>query len=463
MTTARVKWLPAHVSSIEVLAGGVFIAADRQIFRVQDPGELRFIYGAACRLELFEHAGRACAAWQDNDDRVVGVEALDGSEVDLPLEAAEALAFGRRSGGAAIQWKSSATGEWLVVFDSQTGQLDVRSCALAAASADGACIFLRQLKDGNQLVCLDRQWQRLWTVTLDKRPRSPWVEFGPMFSEDVVVVMSGINDARNEADLLAYSKQDGALRWCQRFEREVQAQVIDDRVYVAAGARMLVLDAQSGRVLVDANSGLTAAGDTTLWSDGRHLFFLSYKDRAVRVFSGDGQTLLNAWELPGGVTLARPAAVTRVGDTAYIPLVPTLGAGAGAAGGMLMLALEKVDAPAALVLEELADVARLSRVEKSGALHVRLEECAVDDVMRLGELTVRRAIEAHGSYLYQTTPNRAFTGDVVVEVAPELEKANADALDLLVTHIDAWAEYRGVASGKGDSPVRARWRTFSAT
>ena len=69
--------------------------------------------------------------------------------------------------------------------------------------------------------------------------------------------------------------------------------LIKDSLYLAMADRMIVLDAYSGKRILDEPSGINEPylGDT-LWSDGERLFMIRSTEPKIRVFSKDGKTVL---------------------------------------------------------------------------------------------------------------------------------------------------------------------------
>ncbi|WP_435106597.1 outer membrane protein assembly factor BamB family protein [Arhodomonas sp. AD133] len=157
--------------------------------------------------------------------------------------------------------------------------------------------------DDAELRCLDTELRVRWRQPVPARrpPRS--LNRGVNFVGDQVVVADVFGrSADAELAAVAFHRETGERLWETRLPGEGGSGVNrhGERLYAALDDRMVVLDLTDGRVVVDEPSGFpqpeVGKNRLTVFTDGEHI--LAAHSETLRVFSGDGRTLLDEVELP---------------------------------------------------------------------------------------------------------------------------------------------------------------------
>lgn len=84
----------------------------------------------------------------------------------------------------------------------------------------------------------------------------------------------------------------------------------------------------------------------------------------------------------------------------------------------------------------------------------------LDDVVRFGELAVKRVAALHGWQIWKSdTRNRKFDGRIVLKVdGAQLDRAKtAPLLDAMVKRVHGWATTMTVRAGTRKDPIAFRW------
>ena len=149
-------------------------------------------------------------------------------------------------------------------------------------------VFARER--GRGLVCYDMEFNEKWCVPLEKFCFTQ-IFSGPQNYENLIIVNVGEKDTpkRGDFELNAYSAEDGALVWQVVLPTSPgSSNVIGDKVYVSVFDKIMVIDAATGRVLLEKPHGLRADSHNMLFPYEDRLLVFSEADDKIHVFNDNG-------------------------------------------------------------------------------------------------------------------------------------------------------------------------------
>jgi len=287
---------------------------------------------------------------------------------------------------------------------------------------------------------------------------------------DIVIANLGVDPApvvRANGEIVALAKEDGRLVWSQVLEGEARnCLVIGDKVYVAHGREMVVLDAATGKRLLTADSGLECGNySSTLWTDGQYLYFFSVHSNRFRLFTLDGKTVVQDVVMPQEFRIDHMDYETRrpmVRDgKVYFPVFAGHMALNTALYGLFEMTPGEGGMHPTIEIEQGPPVA-VEKVKDGKAEYyvLTVSHDRLDDVVRFGELAVKRTAGLHGWQIWKSEArNRKFDGRIVLKVdGAKLDRAKAASmLDKMVKRVHGWAETMTVRAGTRKNPIAFRW------
>ncbi len=332
------------------------------------------------------------------------------------------------------------------------------------ACADGE-LYAR----GDTISKYDSDLQLIWRFTHSKERYARGTAVPFLFGDLVIASIGVERDSlpRKDGEIVALAKEDGHLVWSQVFAGMVDnCLVIGDKVYVAHGQEMVVLDAATGERLLTADSGLECGNlESTLWTDGQYLYFFSVHSNRFRLFTLDGKTVVQDVVMPEEFRLDRMDDATRwpmVRDgKVYFPVRAGHMALNTALYGLFEMTPGEGGMHPTIEIEQGPPVA-VEKVKDGKAEYyvLTVSHDRLDDVVRFGELAVKRTAGLHGWQIWKSEArNRKFDGRIVLKVdGAKLDRAKAASmLDKMVKRVHGWAETMTVRAGTRKDLIAFRW------
>lgn len=332
-------------------------------------------------------------------------------------------------------------------------------------ACQGESIFARQRRGREDwLVAYDHLFRLLWEVPLGKTAWLGYKAIRPQLLNELVIIDAGSErDRPGTGEVSAFDASTGARVWQQLFPLEPSnAVVIGERVYVACGASFYVLDGHTGARLVERHTELADNASTSLWTDGRHLYFLSQQSAVIQIYSLDGQELLQSIELPAPFTV--PYSYTPVAHEGYlyVPLDPRDSSQAKAEHGLLRIPLGDPQSAAEIAFEPKPPmiIGRKETPESGASYAIDIMPESLDDLLRFAEIEIKKIAGTYGYHRnVAAARDQTFNGQIVLKIAPgRLDREAAEQkLIILQERIKRWASDMEVISGDRKSDLQVSW------
>lgn len=182
------------------------------------------------------------------------------------------------------------------------------------------CIYVRHRNNG--LICYDKGLCEKWHISFDKTCYTDIVK-GPQGFDDLIIVNVGenTNAGRGDFELKAYSADDGSLKWQLMLAASPHSsKVIEDKVYVSVLDRIMVLNAKTGKTLLDVPHGFKGNSHHLLFPYKDKLIAFSTPDAKLHVFKENG-ILIQEISMPEGFTLGHYAMPVEHDGKLYVTLL----------------------------------------------------------------------------------------------------------------------------------------------
>jgi hypothetical protein len=295
----------------------------------------------------------------------------------------------------------------LFVKDFTEGRFRLLPCRHASVTVDEGGVFARlarDIKDRNNLVCFDWTLGERWRVApFKKECYAQALEEAPQLYGDLVVFNVGVDPkTRCDFELTAFAKSDGSVVWSQTLDREPNASTLKDgRVYVALDAQMLVFDAATGKKLVDRPTGFKGQNHIQCLGDGELLIAWSTPDAAVRIFSADGEKLIQEIEVPDPYAPGRPRPLFHAGNI-YLP-ADKFGPGLHGTGSALMILTPAQGKKPVVAVDERPPIAVITVENEQGEheLVVSVSHDNVEELLRYTEIAVKETACRRGTDIWE--------------------------------------------------------------
>ncbi len=422
-------------------------------------------------VELVEYQGKLLAAAatskEESSPSRIMLQGLDDDAVPAGAEVvARYLYYKALCGGLYLgRIYDEEEKRFLASYDPETGKEQRRLYdEIYVACADGE-LYAR----GDTISKYDSDLQLIWRFTHSKERYARGTAVPFLFGDLVIASIGVERDSlpRKDGEIVALAKEDGHLVWSQVFAGMVDnCLVIGDKVYVAHGQEMVVLDAATGERLLTADSGLECGNlESTLWTDGQYLYFFSVHSNRFRLFTLDGKTVVQDVVMPEEFRLDRMDDATRwpmVRDgKVYFPVRAGHMALNTALYGLFEMTPGEGGMHPTIEIEQGPPVA-VEKVKDGKAEYyvLTVSHDRLDDVVRFGELAVKRTAGLHGWQIWKSEArNRKFDGRIVLKVdGAKLDRAKAASmLDKMVKRVHGWAETMTVRAGTRKNPIAFRW------
>ncbi len=341
-------------------------------------------------------------------------------------------------------------------------ELEVR--ALHVSQVDDG-IYFRCLTPGVVHKC-NIQLEALWIFEHQRFSHNIHANTALQEYKDSIIIYLGTNkDDMNDGEIVAIHKDKGSLKWSRIFPGAIDnCQVIGNKVYIAHAANMIVLDSNTGETLLERDSGLRADKNTTLWTDGEYHYFLSNKDKIIRVYDNELVDLIGEIELPTPYTV-HPGNIPFSGEgKVYIPLVTDSMTLKSVVYGLLIIKKSELQLgmPYEVDLERQPemDTSCVGIEEKSERYEISINHSVLDDILRFCEIEIRRIAAVHGNQMYSSNEiNPKFNGSILLRVAKyDFADDAKKKLDFMVNRVSEWVDIMGITAGMEKKEVKASWK-----
>jgi hypothetical protein len=303
------------------------------------------------------------------------------------------------------------------------------------------------------LVALDLELRELWRV-----PGKPGLALSAGFGAGVVAVDGvvvrnfGADAMRRNGQLAAFSLTDGLQLWEMKFPAEASISKVGSLLYCASSGRIWVVDAGSGRVLLDDQPVHQGDGHgDVVWSDGERIWYASVHDCSLRALDACGQPLHAAWRLPAGFQFVMSEPVQFARGWTYLRVISDPLAFRGGLAGILCIG-PAGDLPDRIAVQS-APPHRVTRVSERGKdrYRVALHSESMEELHRFAAILAKTTAKVRGTGLLpDERRNSAFDGQVEVAVAlASLGRDEQEALQRTLDVVSAQvaAEYVKAADG----------------
>ena len=362
--------------------------------------------------------------------------------------------------------KSEADGDYFCSHDLETGQHKVVSGKYFHSASDGQFIFVRRNRP-KVLECFDLDLNQLWEFPIEESGSK--ASQYPQFDGELVFIAP-------KKVIFAINKGTGELEWQYEFEYPPTSFTVGNgRVYCANTGQMIVLDAQTGDVLVQEDTGLAAFDtrvtyiqtptDLSLTPIGDDLLYVgSNYDSAIKIFSADGKNCLQTIDLqsigyPWG-SFTQPLVV---GDKIF----QKLGSDHSEYGsGILMLQPVNDDSDAGIEIEARPEILIYAtpNLEEKHSYQIYVEGSALDLLDRYcGIALVELLYETARSPSLEGIKEGAFDnrhdGNIELIVDPDTGTGDVDSImQSMIEDVMGFIALRNIVTAKGNLPISISYR-----
>jgi outer membrane protein assembly factor BamB len=284
----------------------------------------------------------------------------------------------------------------------------------------------------------------------------------PQIYKQIVIINAGVDPRqKNKGEIIALSKTDGSLIWSQEIGIEASNCIlIEDKVYIACDRRMIVLNAETGGCELNEPSGFTSGGrNETLWSDGKHLFMISPNEQAIRVFSKNGNTLLQELKIPRPYMPQEGKPLVYHSDQYYLPLMTGDYSLNGVVYGLLVLSRADDKNTANIDIERWPvqkNVKKIDGQDGGEKYSVSIAGQKIEDVIRYGEIALKEVASVKGTHIYSDDRrNLKFNGKILFSTnTDDLGQLAEEKVKEMASRVENWAQRTGVCAGDGKGEIR---------
>lgn len=304
------------------------------------------------------------------------------------------------------------------------------------------------------LVCLDYQLQEKWRVKQELRCYSDEKNEPQIYQELVILNIGVDNKTRKNFKIAAYKKIDGSLVWKQILDIEPHSStLVGDKVYIAMGTQMIVLDANTGEIILNEPHGFHNNTHHSVYPFKNYLCAFSKPDSSIRVFTPDGKSLIQDVELPSPYApLAKCQPLEHEGKL-YQVLGPNNISLAGACGGLLIMS-ESDDGQEPVVEVEERPYHSVMTAENDKGEHeivITMSHDDLEDVLRFGEIILKQTAYLKGQQMYPAeTRDKKHNGLISFYVDPSrLPKDAGEKIEQMGQEVEEWLKTHDILSGDG--------------
>jgi hypothetical protein len=351
--------------------------------------------------------------------------------------------------------------------------------------------FYKYVKDEHCLIALDARPKQIFKF--DKQLNFKWQREFPhdhmhgsvkedlLDYNDTVITNLGIadRDKKEDGEIIALLKETGETKWSFKYDAPIHScALIQDRVYLTSFNQWLILDAETGSIVLEGDSGLNVDEDgavsSSLWSDGEFLYFSSVWGKKIRIFHESTGEYHGDIDKPHGFIISTRSPISLNGFHYF-----DLGAGAsktsnpiGCYYGALITSTEEIrkGPPFNIEIEENHNFTiNTLEQEKGQAYEIVFDEPELGHILRFGRIEAQKIAFANTyntlaslSDDYGKHINKQFNGQIVFKInektlqKPIDDKQLAEKLNLLCTLVNKHCEQYIAPNAK--ESVKASWQ-----
>lgn len=362
--------------------------------------------------------------------------------------------------------KNEADGDYICSHDLETGHRNVVSARYLFAASDGKSIFARRSRP-KSLECFDLDLNQLWEFPIEGSGSK--ASQYPQFDGDLVFIAP-------RKIVYAINKSNGEIQWQHEFEFPPSSFTVGNgRAYCAHAGQMIVLDAQTGDVLIQEDTGLTvfdprqttfqSPTDLSLTPIGDDMLYVgSNHDRVIKIFSADGKNCLQTIDLtstgyPWG-SFTQPLVV---GDKIF----QQLGSDRSEFGsGILMLQPTDDDTNVDIEIETRPKVSiyGIPSLQEPHSYQIYVETNELDLIDRysgiaLVELLYETACSPSLDNIKEGAFDNLHDGNIELIIDPGVGNGDVDAvMQSMIEDVIGFIALRNIVTAEGDRPISISYR-----
>ncbi|MGD9170091.1 MAG: PQQ-binding-like beta-propeller repeat protein [Candidatus Thiodiazotropha sp.] len=276
----------------------------------------------------------------------------------------------------------------------------------------------------------------------------------------IVFTQGGLND--DQDSVIALNAKTGTKVWEYPLPFEARRISTDNsRVCLATGNQMLVLDPKTGESLAQFEADIEDTHKTMLWYDGDYYYVIDAEGNRIQAYCPDTLHKKVEWQFPEEFRPQTNYPPKRLGETNCMQLLNASLVDTSVYGGLLTWAPKDVQAENPVEFDQPYPAVEVEvfKEGKKEAYRVKVHVQDIHDLLRYGEIEIKRVAANHGKQLWESkTLNKKFNGHVELLVDPAIGEENAQYLDALMRRCEYFARLLDVSSGTGRQPIKATWR-----
>ena len=359
----------------------------------------------------------------------------------------------------------------IYIEDCITGEKTKKNGRYIGYAYDNESLYFRGVFERQKcLICMSQDALDIkWTVKLEK-DLHPQSFQKPMLYGDLVILNHGADrKSFRQAEIAAYSKKDGCLVWNRILSDDYSCKannclLVEDKLYWTSMGRIYILEASSGKILVDEPTGAPKeyfdvnATIETVWADGDTIFLLNYRDKQIKLLSPDAKDVLQIIKIPGGYAPDLGQWPTKIDETYYIKVVPTDSIITGAKYGLLELKKtygNENPGPIIKIADWPQHSVEVNTIAGEEEYLISVDDDDIDRVINYGEILLKETAFKKGKHFWdnETTRNHKFNG--TIRFTTDRTRFSFDIEDKLQSMCKRALEELGdmVVAGNGKSDI----------
>jgi hypothetical protein len=346
----------------------------------------------------------------------------------------------------------------LAVKDFASGKTAILKDSFNSYAVCDGYLFSRKTSKG--IWCFDLELKSIWSYEFDRDVDFAYGNLLPYFYQNLVILNIGEDKQKGgDGQIVALSKSDGSLVWKRHFETEPTFIVIEDKVYATENAQMTVLDAATGKTLVDHPSGFeTSAYGDSLWSNGRELFMVNMTLSKIRIFSEDGKTIHQELKIPEPFSPLRRKHFVSHNGFYYLPLGIEDMSLNGAVYGLLILSFTEDKQKVGIIVEPRPYNQVLTKQTKDGQdyCHVIIKDSDFENVLKYGPILLKEYANVKGSQVWSDNRrNHKFNGMMVFSTNIEdFSDEENQKIALMLKDAEEWFDIMAIRAGNRKAKIK---------
>jgi hypothetical protein len=316
---------------------------------------------------------------------------------------------------------------------------------------------------------LNIKWQREFSHDhIQGRIESELLEY-----KDSVIINLGITDRDKKLDgeIFALLKETGETKWSFKYDAPIHScQLIQGRIYLTSFNQWIILDANSGEVILEGESGFELENDeavgANLWSDGEFLFFSSVWGSKIRIYHESTGKFHGDINCPEGFSISARPPVSLNGYHYFdLSSDPDLIA---CYHGVLITSTEEVrkGAPFNIKIEKNENFTIEAVDQGNGqAYDIHFNESVLGHILRFGRIEAQKIAFSNTYNMlaslsddYGKHINKLFNGQIIFKIKQSvLEQPLEEKLDLMCNLIETHCEKYTAPHAKEKVKVSWQW------